>query len=86
MGEEVPQVSNTVLTGRILIVDDEPDIRRLLVDYLARNGYTALAARDGRAVAGEHGAAGVGDDPAGAVTGFEAKIAASAYGISAGSY
>ena len=29
--------------------------------------------RDGRAVAGEHGAAGVGYDPAGAVTGFEAK-------------
>ena len=32
----------------ILIVDDDPEIRRLLVDYLARNGLTALAARDGR--------------------------------------
>lgn len=32
----------------ILIVDDEPDIRRLLVDYLARNGFEAFAARDGR--------------------------------------
>ncbi|MDR3370261.1 response regulator transcription factor [Rhodoferax sp.] len=32
----------------ILIVDDEPDIRRLLVDYLARNGFEAIAARDGR--------------------------------------
>ena len=32
----------------ILIVDDEPDIRRLLVDYLARNGFEAVAARDGR--------------------------------------
>ncbi|PIQ52025.1 MAG: DNA-binding response regulator [Comamonadaceae bacterium CG12_big_fil_rev_8_21_14_0_65_59_15] len=32
----------------ILIVDDEPDIRRLLVDYLARNGFEALAAADGR--------------------------------------
>ena len=32
----------------ILIVDDDPEIRRLLVDYLARNGYAALAARDGR--------------------------------------
>ena len=32
----------------ILIVDDDLEIRRLLVDYLARNGYEALAARDGR--------------------------------------
>ena len=34
--------------GNILIVDDDPEIRRLLVDYLARNGLAALAARDGR--------------------------------------
>ena len=32
----------------ILIVDDDLEIRRLLVDYLARNGFTAIAARDGR--------------------------------------
>ena len=32
----------------ILIVDDDPEIRRLLADYLARNGFSALAARDGR--------------------------------------
>ena len=32
----------------ILIVDDDPEIRRLLVDYLARNGFSAVAARDGR--------------------------------------
>ncbi len=32
----------------ILIVDDDPEIRRLLVDYLQRNGFTAVAARDGR--------------------------------------
>ena len=32
----------------LLIVDDDLEIRRLLVDYLTRNGYTALAARDGR--------------------------------------
>ena len=32
----------------ILIVDDDPGIRRLLVDYLERNGFTALSARDGR--------------------------------------
>ena len=32
----------------ILIVDDDQEIRRLLVDYLARNGLTAIPARDGR--------------------------------------
>ena len=32
----------------ILIVDDEPEIRRLLSDYLGRNGFDAIAARDGR--------------------------------------
>ena len=32
----------------ILIVDDDPEIRRLLVDYLARNGFDAVSARDGR--------------------------------------
>ena len=32
----------------ILIVDDDLEIRRLLADYLARNGFSALAARDGR--------------------------------------
>ncbi len=31
----------------ILIVDDEPEIRRLLVDYLVRNGFDAVAAHDG---------------------------------------
>ena len=30
---------------RILIVDDDPEIRRLLVDYLAKNGFEALPAR-----------------------------------------
>ena len=35
-------------TDCILIVDDDPEIRRLLVDYLARNGIEAISARDGR--------------------------------------
>ena len=35
-------------TDTILIVDDDPEIRRLLVDYLARNEFSAIAARDGR--------------------------------------
>jgi two-component system OmpR family response regulator len=33
---------------RILIVDDDPEIRQLLADYLARNGFEALPARSGR--------------------------------------
>ena len=32
----------------ILIVDDDPEIRRLLVDYLRRNNLEAVAAHDGR--------------------------------------
>jgi two-component system OmpR family response regulator len=33
---------------RILIVDDDPEIRRLLADYLAKNGLEVYTARDGR--------------------------------------
>jgi len=32
----------------VLVVDDDPEIRRLLADYLERNGFTPMAARDGR--------------------------------------
>ena len=35
-------------TDCILIVDDDPEIRRLLTDYLARNNFETLSARDGR--------------------------------------
>ena len=34
--------------GHVLVVDDEPDVRSLLVDLLARAGYTVTAAADGR--------------------------------------
>jgi two-component system OmpR family response regulator len=36
---------------RILIVDDDPEIRQLLVDYLVRNGFDAVPARNGREMA-----------------------------------
>src|ERR1700743_748313 len=32
-------------TDRILIVDDDDDLRRMLVDYLTTEGYTALGVR-----------------------------------------
>ncbi len=35
---------------RILIVDDDPEIRALLVEYLAKNGFAAEAVPDGRAM------------------------------------
>jgi two-component system OmpR family response regulator len=34
----------------ILVVDDDPEIRRLLVDYLQRHGFRATAAADGAAM------------------------------------
>jgi len=34
----------------ILIVDDDAEIRKLLADYLARNGYRTSVAEDGRAM------------------------------------
>ncbi len=33
---------------RILVVDDDPEIRRLLADYLEKNGFEAVVARNGR--------------------------------------
>ena len=38
------------MTGKdaILIVDDDAEIRRLLKDYLANQGYQAVAVSDGR--------------------------------------
>jgi two-component system OmpR family response regulator len=36
---------------RILIVDDDPEIRQLLVDYLVRSGLDAVPARNGREMA-----------------------------------
>lgn len=33
---------------RILIVDDDPEIRQLLTDYLARNNFEAIPAGSGR--------------------------------------
>jgi two-component system OmpR family response regulator len=36
---------------RILIVDDDPEIRQLLVDYLLRNGFEAVPAASGREMA-----------------------------------
>ena len=44
---------HTVLMNRaqhILVVDDEPDLRKLVSDFLTRNGYHVFEARDGVAM------------------------------------
>ena len=35
---------------RILIVDDDPDIRALLADFIGRHGYAVDTARNGAAM------------------------------------
>ncbi|MFD7522303.1 response regulator [Paenibacillus chitinolyticus] len=35
---------------KILIVDDEPDLRKLLTDYLEINGYVVMVAQNSREV------------------------------------
>lgn len=35
-------------TGRVLVVDDDPDIRDLLISVLSDDGYEAESARNGR--------------------------------------
>lgn len=37
-------------TDHILVVDDDPEIRTLLCDYLQKHGYRASAVPDGRAM------------------------------------
>ena len=37
-------------TQHILVVDDEPDLRKLVSGFLTRNGYHVLEARDGVAM------------------------------------
>jgi two-component system, OmpR family, alkaline phosphatase synthesis response regulator PhoP len=39
--------SEARMNGTILVVDDEPQITRLAQDYLARDGFRVLVARDG---------------------------------------
>mgnify|MGYP003333017347 CR=1 FL=1 len=34
----------------LIVVDDDPEIRELLADYLGRHGYRALTAEDGEAL------------------------------------
>ncbi|MBA2780154.1 response regulator [Billgrantia kenyensis] len=40
----------TTTPATLIVVDDDPEIRELLVDYLGRHGYRALAAEDAGAL------------------------------------
>ncbi|QOR38243.1 response regulator [Billgrantia diversa] len=40
----------TTTPATLIVVDDDPEIRELLVDYLSRHGYRALAAEDAEAL------------------------------------
>ncbi|QTP54381.1 response regulator [Billgrantia sulfidoxydans] len=40
----------TTTPATLIVVDDDPEIRELLVDYLGRHGYRALAAEDAEAL------------------------------------
>jgi two-component system OmpR family response regulator len=40
----------------LLVVDDDPQLRQLVCEYLGENGYTVLVAEDGRAMWAEIGA------------------------------
>jgi response regulator RpfG family c-di-GMP phosphodiesterase len=48
MADDFPRISNTVLSGRILVVDDESMIRKTLQTFLNRSGYISDTAEDGR--------------------------------------
>jgi two-component system, NtrC family, response regulator AtoC len=45
----MPQTSDLVSSGEVLVVDDDPDIRELLVEHLRSEGFRVAAAADGRA-------------------------------------
>ncbi|GEN25769.1 response regulator [Halomonas cupida] len=40
----------TTIEAPLIVVDDDPEIRELLADYLGRHGYHALTAEDGTAL------------------------------------
>lgn len=43
-----PNMLNTDMSPTVLVVDDEPTIREVVVSYLEREGYDTLEAADGR--------------------------------------
>jgi DNA-binding response OmpR family regulator len=48
-----PPVASTAEPGRILIVDDDPELRAMLSDFLTLKGYSAEAVPDGAAAVRE---------------------------------
>ncbi|MDA0328952.1 MAG: response regulator transcription factor [Gemmatimonadetes bacterium] len=54
----MPEVPSNPRAGRILVVDDEPHIRRVLSAILGGQGYDVVMASDGAEGLGELGVAG----------------------------
>lgn len=44
----MPQTTDFIAPGEVLVVDDDPDVRELLVEHLRSKGYRVAAAADGR--------------------------------------
>lgn len=45
----MPQTTEFTAVGEVLVVDDDPDIRELLIEHLRSKGFRVAAAADGRA-------------------------------------
>lgn len=45
----MPQNTDAMLIGEVLVVDDDPDVRELLVEHLRSRGLRVATAADGRA-------------------------------------
>ena len=58
-GRQTPPAVETDSRTKLLLVDDDPELRELIADYLARHGYAVATAHDGVAMDESLAAGGV---------------------------